>query len=223
MATQFISHLQPDYFMPFAGQYTLGGRLASLNRFRGVPEVEDLPDIFPPYFERAAPVGRMVLLNSGESFDLGEQAASAPFSPPDPLARQRFVERELVGLPYTYDDVDEHHDPRDLSDDVAEAHVRMVRHQDRWQGSRSDWSMYFDTGSGGVYRVPFDGTPARRVDGERFREPYVRVGLSHSLFDMILNRKAHFNNAEIGSHLRFFRAPDTYDPLIFLLACYLQR
>ena len=46
-AMNYIQTLQPKFFLPFAGQYTLGGRLAELNAFRGVPELEELPHFFP--------------------------------------------------------------------------------------------------------------------------------------------------------------------------------
>jgi UDP-MurNAc hydroxylase len=224
MAMQYINHLRPHYFLPFAGQYTLGGRLAALNRFRGVPELEELPELFQSHLSAAGSSSQMVLLNSMESFDIDESVASAPFIPPDPVARQRFVEDELTDVAYTYDvgngNANGH---RDLSPELSEAYARMLRYQNAWGGYRSDWSIYFDTEGGGLYRVPFDASQATRVDGETLVEPYVRVVLPHALFEMILNRKAHFNNAEIGSHLRFFRSPDSYEPMIFSLACYLQR
>ncbi len=46
-------------------------------------------------------------------------------------------------------------------------------------------------------------------------EPYVRISLDYSLLMMILTRHAHWNNAEIGSHLSFFRSPDVYESDLF--------
>lgn len=37
---------------------------------------------------------------------------------------------------------------------------------------------------------------------------------------MILDRKAHWNNLEIGSHLRFCRQPDVFERAIYHFLCY---
>ena len=40
--------------------------------------------------------------------------------------------------------------------------------------------------------------------------PFLRIGIDYALLVRILDGKAHWNNAEIGSHLRFYRDPDIY-------------
>lgn len=45
-AQAYIDHLRPARYLPFAGQYTLGGSLVDLNDLRGVPEIEDLGALF---------------------------------------------------------------------------------------------------------------------------------------------------------------------------------
>ena len=47
-AVSYLKHLRPSFYMPFAGEYTLGGKLAPLNDLRGLPEREDLPTDFAP-------------------------------------------------------------------------------------------------------------------------------------------------------------------------------
>lgn len=68
---QFVELVDPVRYLPFAGQYTLGGSLAHLNSLRGVPELEDLPG--DP---------RMVRLNRNGWFDCAT-GEHGPFVPVD--------------------------------------------------------------------------------------------------------------------------------------------
>lgn len=45
----------------------------------------------------------------------------------------------------------------------------------------------------------------------------LRCTLDERLLSMILDRKAHWNNAEIGFHIQFHREPDVYDPDLHML------
>ena len=40
MALKFIKDLNPEYFLPFAGTYTLTGKLSKLQHLRGVPSID---------------------------------------------------------------------------------------------------------------------------------------------------------------------------------------
>ena len=40
-AKKYIELLQPKYYIPFAGRYTLCGKNTVLNQYRGEPELED--------------------------------------------------------------------------------------------------------------------------------------------------------------------------------------
>ena len=51
---------------------------------------------------------------------------------------------------------------------------------------------------------------------------YVLYMLNPKLLKKILMgpRYAHWNNAEIGSHIKFFRKPDIFDRRIYNAICY---
>jgi hypothetical protein len=58
-------------------------------------------------------------------------------------------------------------------------------------------------------------------DAER-REPYLECFLPRPLLYQILVRRAHWNNAEGGLHIDFFRRPNEYVPEVFTLLSFLQ-
>ena len=220
---RFLKHLRPVWFIPFAGEYTLGGRAAGLNRFRGIPEREELPSEFEPLLRQEKIPTEYILLNSGEWFNIDSGTPSTPFVPPDPLARQRYIDEILSKKKFTYEEefrIDESK-WTDLTQRLQEAHSRLWRYQKEY-GYRSDWRVYLDAGQGDLYCVPLDGSQVERVARGREQEPFLRIGIDYSLLNMILNRQAHWNNALPTSHMRFFRQPDIYEREIVHMISYLH-
>lgn len=219
-ALDYVSHLRPRWFMPFAGQYLLGGRLSVLNGHRGVPEIEELPGELGAGLLDRNLNSEMVLLDSSAWFDVDAGAASAVFHPPAPSDRRRYTDTVLATklLAYEGDAGTPRAEWVDLTPQLTLAHQRMRRHQERFD-YRPHMALYLDCGQDYLYRIPFDGGDVQSAARGTEEEPYVRVGLDYSLLQMILNRQAHWDNAEIGSHLRFFRSPDVYDRAIpFLIS-----
>ena len=54
------------------------------------------------------------------------------------------------------------------------------------------------------------------------KEPYVRIKVDHNLLHRLLRgpRFAHWNNAEIGSHLRYVRKPNQYERGLYHCMCF---
>lgn len=208
----FIRHLKPKAFMPFAGQYVLGGKLAGLNTLI-LPNLEDLPDLYGPLGEQ------MILLNSGEWVDVGSFACSAPYTFPDPVERQRYIDEVLAQKLLDYEG--DEWAGEDLTGKLQQAVARMHHHQKQFGDYKTDWNVYLDTGQGELYRIPFEQERVvEKVTTEV--EPFLRISVDYRLMVRILERKAHWNNAEIGSHLRFYRRPNEFDRMIHYLLSYLQ-
>ncbi|MBG9941033.1 MBL fold metallo-hydrolase [Brevibacillus formosus] len=223
-AVNFIKHFSPTYYMPFAGQYTLGGKLSELNFLRGDPELEELPTIFDSLATEYQYSSQMILLNSGEFFCLDKFASSNSYIPPNPIEREIYIKQVLSTKKYDFEK--EHYikksDWIDLTQKLREAQKRMLRYQDKWDGYRSDWKFYLDTGQEYLYCIPFNGDLVNKVTSGNEKEPYIKISLDYSLLNMILDRKAHWNNAQIGSHLKYFRSPDIFDRRIHHLMSYLH-
>ncbi|MBX0359449.1 MBL fold metallo-hydrolase [Halobacillus sp. Nhm2S1] len=233
-AINYLNHLKPEFFMPFAGQYTLGGKLAKLNKYRGVPVLEELEDLFAPLIKSISLEGekskesghsKMVLLNRGEWFDVETKRPTASFTPSSSMERERYINEVLKKKKFTYEQ-DEHviekSKQKDLTNDLVEAQKKMLSRQDKEGGYRSHWRIYIDAGQDFIYCIPYNGDPVQRVGHGKEIEPYVRITVDYSLLNMILNRKAHWNNAEIGSHLKYYRKPDVFERGIHHFLSYLH-
>ena len=65
------------YYMPFAGTYTLRGKLANLEKFKVVPELQDALEFYKNNVNR----GDGILLNRLEWFNLESQTVSSQYKP----------------------------------------------------------------------------------------------------------------------------------------------
>ena len=67
---------------------------------------------------------------------------------------------------------------------------------------------------------------AHQIDADtEISEPFVKISVDHNLLHRLLRgpRFAHWNNAEIGSHLRFVRKPDIFERGLYHCLCFLHK
>jgi hypothetical protein len=89
---------------------------------------------------------------------------------------------------------------------------------------KQDYNVYFTVDEVPRYGFNFAREGIDLLGGERCerREPYLECFLSRQLFYQVLTRRAHWNNAEGGLHIDFYRKPNQYVPEVFTLLSFLQ-
>lgn len=218
-ALYYIQLFQPKSFLPFAGQYTLGGKLAPLNTFRGIPELEELPQIFSELLESISSPARLILLNSGEWFDVTTQNSSAPFIPPDPQKRQKFIEDELINKKLVYEEIPEIPSFESLKIKVESSYQHLFMKQKEF-GFFSTTTVYIDVGKNECFAISMNKEGVKVIKKGEENPPFLHITLDPRLLNLILDKKAHWNNADIGSHLTFYRIPDIYERGIYYFLSY---
>ena len=226
----YIQQLRPRYYLPYAGQYTLGGKNHWMNSYKGTFELDELLSDLVPMIEGKGYRSEMVLLDSGETFDLGTCQASAPFTPTNFIERRDYIKNVLSRKQYDYEKDDG--DPQDVLDRV-EAAVRTLRRKQEEFRYFTDASVYIDTGLPYFYKVPFDGdSPVERAEEVKPDKIFIRARLDHRLFNRILDRRANWNNAEVGSHVTlthcvpqafYEKTRRSMEPMLHFMLAYLQE
>lgn len=152
----FIRAVRPRYFMPFAGTYTLAGRLAALNAHRGVPEIHEAC----AFYRRSERIdherSRCIHLASGGHVDLASGEVTSAEEPLDGAAKASYIADVLAARPLDYE-----RDKMPATDEVRQlvpkAYARMERKR-RELGFESTTLALLSLG---------DGTRAARVDEGR--------------------------------------------------------
>ncbi len=93
---------------------------------------------------------------------------------------------------------------------LREARVNLWRAQERFK-CFPDINVSINDG------FSFNFCSEETSDEPVFAEPYLRCYLDDALLTRLLNRDAHWNNAEIGCHILFDRRPNNYLPDVHTL------
>jgi len=220
-AEGFINTLEPRYFMPFAGSYTLAGSLAERNQYVASPTRSEAFWHFLGSEHITSERSEPVLLNSEEYFDLATGEPSAPYEPIDPAERRAYIETELAGRTFEYE-TDERPALEDLLELLGPAydHFDSKRRQIDWE---SDTTVLLDLVDDRVAALSADGSGYEIISTSEAADVdrYVRMTIDARLLRRILRgpSHAHFNNAQIGSHIAFRKEPDVYErPLYYAMS-----
>ena len=220
----YISLLKPRYYMPFAGTYALAGKLAPLAAYRGVPELHEAAAYFRASTKIDQAASRCVLLNTEAHFDLAAERASMPYEPIAPDAREAYIREELAPRHLDYED-DPVPDPDELLELVPGAYDRMESKRLEI-GFSSDTRVRIHVADNRVVELSMNGNghETRRTSDLAEAKPYISFRTDHRLLKRLLMgpRHAHWNNAEIGSHVEFRREPDQYERGLHHAVCFLH-
>lgn len=213
--------IDPRYVLPFADQYVVGGSRSHLNRY---VSHGSCPGVVTLQVEQAGLGDRLLLLNSGQTFDL----ESAAKHPPEPYRmfseddRDRYIADHLADKPYDHERV------------VFARSVpveRLMRHarQRLWdvQTRRQtfpQWRLVLDcTDSRRRFVIDLQAEGVQETDFEAtVPEPFLRMSGSDTLMIMLLVGHVSWNIADAALFLDYERRPNTYDPSIYVLLNFLR-
>ncbi len=203
-AQDYIELVQPETYAPFAGTYLLGSRLSAMNEDRGVPTVSEAVD----YLSSAVSVGSQgVVLEQLDELDAKnggiQKSAKAP--------RLTYTEymKDVSQRPLAYDSDD--WDDAALGDLVELANDRFsLKAQEIGLTSQTRLIVQSDRRA---FLFQAGGKPKEVPVNHDLSAPFLRLTVDHNLLHRLLRgpRFAHWNNAEIGSHIHWDRQPDVFD------------
>ncbi len=210
-ACKYIKKMKPRFGVPFAGQYTLGGNLYELNKFRGVPPLNEACDYFKNYVKEKEISSKIVHMSRGDIFDLCEEKiVFKNNSTWTDIQVKEYVEKTLKSKIFSYQKEEEK--IMDLFPEFKKAYIKFDRKRES-VGFISDFKFYVDFGNSFYYTIPFDGGGVKKIASEKnFTEPYCTLKIDYRLLRRILNRESqyHWNNAMVGSHVLFNRHPNVF-------------
>jgi UDP-MurNAc hydroxylase len=217
-ACNFINELNPKFFLPFAGSYFLSGKLSSLHYLRGVPTIEYASN----YLEKnIITKSKCIKLNVDSYLNLNNFETSSEYQPIIEKDIREYLDNILSKRKLSYE-LDEEVDNQELFDLSKKAHLRY---------QKKIKELNIELESNILIRVLkkyiFIDNKNHQISlidsGEIYKmNNYVIYDLDLKLLKKILMgpRYAHWNNAEIGSHIKFFRKPDFFDRKIYNAICY---
>jgi UDP-MurNAc hydroxylase len=208
MGLNFLKKVKPTHYMPFAGTYTLRGKLAYLERYKVVPELSEALS----HYQENYPYSNGFLLNSCEYFDLETGQVSNKYKATSFEERINYAENVLSQHKYEYE-YDDQVTVQAFKDILGECYTRFDNKRKEFKFT-SDTNVYVYLPEQKMIQVSCKGAGYKIINQSEFDDNrYVTYRVDPKLLYRILRgpRYAHWNNAEIGSHIQFARKPDIYE------------
>ncbi|WP_100401669.1 MBL fold metallo-hydrolase [Bacillus sp. FJAT-42315] len=222
----YCRDLNPKFVLPFAAQRVIGGEFYTLNKFTATTPLEELEDELKELFFGNKIQTKVTLLNSEEYLDLSSEIQSKPFEPSVKEERERYFKEVLSQKKYIFqlpENKIEKDQYENLLPKLKVAQKRMYRKMDDvYYNLRIDSTLYIDAGQDYIYKIPFNGEEPEIVDISQMEEPFLKIKIDYTLLVMILERRAHWNNAEFGSFIKYYRQPNVFNRSMHHVISYLH-
>jgi len=210
-AKEFVKFFDADYYMPFAGEYVLAGKLAGLNKYTANPPRIQAYNYFTQNLDPKE--HQCVFLNSNEFIDLKTGEYSKPFEPIDPVEQHQYIEKNLADRKFTYE-YDDTPSLDELISYLPDAYTNLEEKRDNW-GFESKTTVLVSLKNESYAEVSMNGDGydiIKSPDLDSYNG-YVKFDLDPRLLKRIFKgpAHAHWADAKIGSHLGIAKQPDIYE------------
>ena len=221
-AESYVNLFQPKFFMPFAGRYTLGGKLADLNDQRGVPELEEAFDYFTVSSNINQKKHNCIILNTQNNFDITTKKASAPYKKSDLREKINYIKNVLSTIKFDFENKP-HVTLEQINRLLPKCYERFENRRKKINYN-SDKVILIKIIEDKILVISCNGSGYKIIPETEKKDfkNFVLVELDDRLLNLLLlgPKFAHWNNAEIGSHLRFYRYPDVFERAQYHCLCY---
>ena len=213
-ARKYIEILEPRFYIPFAGRYTLAGKNYQLNRYRGEPELEVAFDWF---VQNGPQNSKPILLNYDSYLDLDTGETSEKYIRIDEKEKEKYAREKLASVKFDYETT-----PVPSADEIyqliPQAYERFEKERNNI-GFTSDVVIVLPISDAEMVIISRDGTGFKRISSEfeNTIPKYIKMTVDPRLLKWLLQgpKKANWSTADIGSHIRYKRVPNTYHRGLF--------
>ena len=213
----YINLFKPDFYMPFAGRYVIGGQNSELENRRAKIELEDALI----YYENSSNINhdlyKGVILNQNSVFDLTTGTSNQKYIPINQAEKKHYIESYLSKIKYDYED-DDSPSVEKLIELIPKCFQRFERKRKELNFS-SNTQIFIMLPENKILNFSCNGKPPSIIAKKNVEKntPYLFIQTDHRLLLRLFRgpKFAHWNNAEIGSHLKFDRKPNVYERGLF--------
>ncbi len=211
-AIKFVDELKPSYILPFAGTYTLAGKLSNLNHLRGNPSIDQAYDFFDDFFSKNENYKfvKTMRLNPGQSFDLNKEVSDGVYIKRDEKKYSEYINNVLSNkkLHYENNTYPKFDEILDLTKKASEKFLEKKL----LNNVKLNSDIIFNIEDKYI-KVDKETNEVKLIQKKELKNNYIILKIDIRLFELLLKgpRYASWNDAEGGSHLTFLRKPDVFD------------
>jgi UDP-MurNAc hydroxylase len=201
-----IKALGPVYVLPFAGEYILGGSNVNKNKYLASTTWEECAKAME---SRDIGDSKVILMRETDEFHLSSSFTNRAYVPINCSELNQYL-HEISSDQYPYQKL-EFPERSNLISDISQAAKLLIQRMKNYN-LKTSFSVYLFF-SNQYLRILPDFSD---VDSPSNDERVLIAKIDERLLRLILDRKSHWNNADIGCHIDYFRHPNIYEPDLHL-------
>lgn len=224
---QYINHwsdvvkiISPKMAVPCAAEYIIVGEQSWKNPYIGLARAKEAKKNFDKRFGKnytktfAMDCGTILNLNTMKVKNKLRRNYSEKYK------KNYISQRANIQYDYHWEDTFQESNFDDL---MIKARQNLWEKQKKLNW-KNNYNLYLSIDEEPKYTFNFSSPEVKIIKDKKFKraEPYLECFLSKQLFYRIITSKIHWNNAEGGLHIDFFRKPNKYVPEVFTLMSFLQ-
>jgi UDP-MurNAc hydroxylase len=222
-ALNFIKLLEPDYYLPFAGTYTLTGKLINKQEIRGVPDVKEACSYIDQKLKKIHIKSKSIKIGPDDTFDISKPDNIGENFEINNEQYKKYIIEYLSNKKLDYE-TDDQPNEQELFQLAKSAQQNFIKKKKDFFSDIST-DILIDFGSK-IILLPFDDAPIQIKNVDFVPNAnFVKLKLDPKLLKRLLMgpRFAHWNNAEIGSHIEYYRRPNIFNRNLHLSICYFHN
>jgi UDP-MurNAc hydroxylase len=221
-ALAFIEFLNPKYYLPFAGTYTLAGKLSNKQNIRGVPSLKETYNYLDENLKLKKKNKNISAIKIGpeQVFDFDNINDTSKYTDINAQDQQNYIDNVLSHKKFNYEE-DSYPEKEEILNLSIKAYKNFLEKKNIYNSKINsdvvincrDFSILLPYDKNDIEIKEINFSPNRK---------FLRLTLDVRLLKRILKgpKYAHWNNAEIGSHISYYRYPNIFDRNLHLSLCY---
>lgn len=192
---KYLESIEPIFFIPFAGEYTISGRNFPLNKFKGTNSQNECYD----FFNESKWKKKLIMLNYGSKFD---GSSKVKFRRDNELELREYNQK-LVEMEYDYDFINT--PSKSEIEDMSFIAFKKMMIKLNLKFNHTLYIKYFDK----LIFLDFDNNLIKFTKNTiEDKRDFTILKLDEKLLFLLLKgpKYAHWNNADIGSHISYTRS-----------------
>ena len=212
--------------MPFAGTYTLTGNLSKLQNLRGIPSIDYAYKYFDEYFKNHKNISntKTLKLNNDETFDLSINECTKPYEKINYEDYNHYIEKKLKNKKLQYEN--NQMPSFDEIYELSKGAFKKFLEKKLMNNVNLNTDIYVDVKDKYI-KLPKNKKELDIIAKDKFdkNSKHVIYQTDIRMLHLLLKgpKYAHWNNAEIGSHIKFFRNPDVFERHVYLSMCFFHN
>ena len=216
---QYLELLEPKYYIPFAGRYTLCGKNTSLNQYRGEPELEDAFEWTCENIPQEKYKG--IILNNDSWFDINTKISNKEYNPINKKDKKKYIESILSSKKFNYE-FESKPKASEIYDLMKKSYENFekIRQKINWVSNATIILKTEDNDNNELMiGISCNGNGINKINKNTLEklQHYMIISLDIRLLNWLLigPQKANWSNADLGSHLKYDRVGSVYKRGLF--------